>query len=75
MNRILILLLLCLPAVLIQGQSQAAAEARVQSYEEYGRVAMKKTMEKYPGAQITDYLHVGEEDKRRHFNRNVQARA
>ncbi len=63
MNRILILLLMCFSAVLVQGQTQAAAEDRVQSYEEYGRVAMKKTMEKYPGAQITDYLHVGKKTK------------
>jgi hypothetical protein len=30
-------------------------------YAKWGELAMKKTKEKYPDAQITDYLHIGRE--------------
>lgn len=33
------------------------------SYVKWGRIAMTKVQEKYPGSEITDYLHVGKEDK------------
>jgi hypothetical protein len=31
----------------------------IPSYAKWGRLAMKKTHEKYPNAQIIDYLHIG----------------
>ncbi len=30
----------------------------VPAYAKWGSMAMKRTMEKYPNAQITDYLHI-----------------
>ena len=33
----------------------------VPSYAKWGQVAMQKTKEKYPQAEITDYLHIGRE--------------
>jgi hypothetical protein len=30
-------------------------------YAKWGRIAMQKTKEKFPNAQIVDYLHVGRE--------------
>jgi hypothetical protein len=35
------------------------AEKPVPSYAKWGTLAMKKTKEKYPNAQIIDYLHIG----------------
>ncbi|MCA1053772.1 YqzG/YhdC family protein [Rossellomorea aquimaris] len=34
----------------------------VPSYAKWGRIAMQKTKERYPEAQIVDYLHIGRED-------------
>ncbi|SCC09026.1 Protein of unknown function [[Bacillus] enclensis] len=34
----------------------------IPSYAKWGRLAMKKTKERYPQAQIIDYLHIGRED-------------
>jgi hypothetical protein len=34
----------------------------VPSYAKWGRIAMQKTKERYPEAQIIDYLHIGRED-------------
>ncbi|WP_246202486.1 YqzG/YhdC family protein [Virgibacillus doumboii] len=44
-------------------QSTANAEKDIPSYAKWGRLAMKKTMEKYPDADIIDYLHKGKEVK------------
>ncbi|MFT8322152.1 MAG: DUF3889 domain-containing protein [Bacillus sp. (in: firmicutes)] len=33
------------------------------SYVKWGKIAMTKTKEKYPGSEIIDYLHVGKEQK------------
>jgi len=32
-------------------------------YAKWGNLAVQKTKEKYPDAQVGDYLHVGKEDK------------
>lgn len=42
--------------------AQVQAE-ELPSYVKWGRIAMTKVQEKYPGSEITDYLHVGKEDK------------
>ncbi|MEM5592994.1 DUF3889 domain-containing protein [Niallia circulans] len=34
------------------------------SYVKWGRIAITKTQEKYPNSEVTDYLHVGKEDKK-----------
>ncbi|WP_312094503.1 DUF3889 domain-containing protein [Niallia sp.] len=34
------------------------------SYVKWGRIAMIKAQEKYPNSEVTDYLHVGKEDKK-----------
>lgn len=48
----------------ITNQQHAVAEEQpVPSYAKWGRIAMKETMEKYPQAQIIDYLHVGKKTK------------
>jgi hypothetical protein len=39
--------------------SVVLAEKPVPSYAKWGTLAMKKTKERYPNAQIIDYLHVG----------------
>lgn len=42
---------------------QAEAEG-LPSYVKWGRIAMTKAQEKYPNSEVTDYLHVGKEDKK-----------
>lgn len=42
---------------------QALAERPEPAYAKWGRLAMKTAKEKYPSAQILDYLHVGREKK------------
>jgi len=37
------------------------AEQQAPPYAKWGQVAMKKTKEKYPQANIIDYLHIGRE--------------
>ncbi|MGR3764321.1 YqzG/YhdC family protein [Rossellomorea sp. NS-SX7] len=34
----------------------------VPSYAKWGKIAMQRTKERYPDAQIIDYLHIGRED-------------
>ncbi|XXM71080.1 DUF3889 domain-containing protein [Lysinibacillus sphaericus] len=34
----------------------------IPSYAKWGRLAMEKTKERYPQAQIIDYLHIGREE-------------
>jgi hypothetical protein len=36
-----------------------AQQKPIPPYAKWGKIAMKKTHEKYPQAQIVDYLHVG----------------
>ncbi|ASN06409.1 DUF3889 domain-containing protein [Virgibacillus necropolis] len=38
------------------------ANEEVPSYAKWGRIVMQKTKEKYPDADIVDYLHVGKEE-------------
>ena len=39
------------------------AERPTPPYAKWGKIAVEKTKEKYPDAQVVDYLHVGKEDK------------
>lgn len=39
----------------------ASAQVTTPEYAKWGRLAMQKVMEKYPYAEIIDYLHVGKE--------------
>lgn len=39
----------------------AIAQQQAPPYAKWGQVAMKKTKEKYPQANIIDYLHIGRE--------------
>lgn len=38
-----------------------SAEEIAPSYAKWGRIAMQKVMEKYPSADVIDYLHIGKE--------------
>jgi hypothetical protein len=38
-----------------------SAQKEVPPYAKWGRIAMQKVKEKYPNANIVDYLHVGRE--------------
>ncbi|MED4227262.1 YqzG/YhdC family protein [Neobacillus cucumis] len=45
---------------LLQLPHEAAAQQKpIPSYAKWGTLAMKKTKERYPNANIIDYLHVG----------------
>ncbi len=43
--------------------SANAANASPPSYAKWGQLAVKTAKEKYPRANIVDYLHIGREDK------------
>ncbi|MCA1062654.1 YqzG/YhdC family protein (plasmid) [Cytobacillus spongiae] len=38
------------------------AQQEIPSYAKWGSLAVKKTQEKYPDAEIVDYLHIGKEN-------------
>ena len=42
-------------------QKYIVAKQGAPSYAKWGRIAMKKTKEKYPQAEIIDYFHIGRE--------------
>ncbi|WP_339230874.1 DUF3889 domain-containing protein [Oceanobacillus sp. FSL K6-2867] len=42
-------------------EANAVPNEGVPSYAKWGKVAVQETKEKYPSAQIIDYLHVGKE--------------
>ena len=44
-------------------ESVIHAERPTPPYAKWGKIAVEKTKEKYPDAQVVDYLHVGREDK------------
>jgi hypothetical protein len=46
----------------LSAQNLDAIGVTVPSYAKWGRIAMQKTKERYPEAQIIDYLHIGRED-------------
>lgn len=58
-----IFLIFCMAVSASMFSVQAHAETKTQSYEEFGRAAMKKAKEEFPDAQIVDYLHVGKKRK------------
>jgi hypothetical protein len=47
----------------ISTESVVHAERPTPPYAKWGKIAVEKTKEKYPDAQVVDYLHVGREDK------------
>jgi Protein of unknown function (DUF3889) len=59
-----------LVALIPYGWQEQVSEAKylesinvtIPSYAKWGRLAMEKTKERYPQAQIIDYLHIGRED-------------
>ncbi|HWK23833.1 MAG TPA: DUF3889 domain-containing protein [Ureibacillus sp.] len=38
-----------------------SAQENIPAYAKWGRLAMQKVMEKYPTADVIDYLHIGRE--------------
>jgi hypothetical protein len=42
------------------------AQQEVPPYAKWGQIALKKTKEKYPQADIVDYLHIGKEKGTEH---------
>ena len=42
------------------------AERPTPPYAKWGNIAVEKTKEKYPDAEVVDYLHVGQEDRGNH---------
>jgi hypothetical protein len=39
------------------------AEKEIPRYAKWGKLAIRKTKEKYPNAKIMDYLHIGRDEK------------
>jgi hypothetical protein len=46
-------------SIFLQTNNDVSAEQEAPPYAKWGRVAMSKTKEKYPQAEIIDYLHIG----------------
>ncbi|WP_237582641.1 DUF3889 domain-containing protein [Pontibacillus yanchengensis] len=70
MTRILICLLLVTSIIYSpfaipssQPYQSVGAQPEVPSYAKWGRMAVKKTQEKYPNAKVKDYLHIGKSSK------------
>lgn len=47
------------PSINTEEIAYANTKLEVPSYAKWGKMAMQKTKEKYPNADIIDYLHVG----------------
>ncbi|WP_421662127.1 DUF3889 domain-containing protein [Lysinibacillus telephonicus] len=45
----------------VPADGEASAEEIAPAYAKWGRLAMQKIMEKYPRADVIDYLHIGRE--------------
>lgn len=56
-------LLISSPFMLNTNENFVHAEKDIPSYAKWGKLAMEKTKEKYPNAQIIDYLHEGRQQK------------
>lgn len=56
-------ILISSPFILNINESSAYTEETIPSYAKWGKLAMEKTKEKYPDAQIIDYLHRGRQEK------------
>ncbi|MBS4189634.1 DUF3889 domain-containing protein [Bacillus sp. FJAT-49705] len=52
-----LIMLIFIPSTLTYAQPEAP------SYAKWGQLAVKTAKEKYPKANIVDYLHIGREDK------------
>ncbi|WP_428911165.1 YqzG/YhdC family protein [Niallia sp. Krafla_26] len=48
---------------LIAYDVHAQTQTQPPPYAKWGNIAVEKTKEKYPDAQVVDYLHVGKENK------------
>jgi hypothetical protein len=46
---------------LLETNDVILAQQQAPPYAKWGQIAMKKTKEKYPQADIIDYLHIGKE--------------
>ncbi|MBD1381092.1 DUF3889 domain-containing protein [Metabacillus arenae] len=46
-------------------QVNAEITAPVPEYAKWGKLAVNKTKDKYPNAQVIDYLHIGKEENNR----------
>ncbi|WP_404459729.1 DUF3889 domain-containing protein [Sutcliffiella horikoshii] len=65
-----ITVLLCIACFLLLGYPPATSSAeatkpttqQVPSYAKWGQLAMKRTKEAYPKADIVDYLHIGRQE-------------
>ncbi|UAL47130.1 YqzG/YhdC family protein [Sutcliffiella horikoshii] len=64
-----ITVLLCIACFLLSGYQSASSAAATQpstqqvpSYAKWGQLAMKRTKEAYPKADIVDYLHIGRQE-------------
>ena len=66
MKRItLISVILCLifgVSTVIDGAMEIHAQQVTPSYAKWGSLAVRKTKERYPDADIVDYLHIGKEN-------------
>ncbi|MGD6834518.1 YqzG/YhdC family protein [Sutcliffiella halmapala] len=47
------------PSIYTEEIAYANTKLEVPPYAKWGKIAMQKTKEKYPNADIIDYLHVG----------------
>lgn len=56
-------LLLTVHATVTQIQTITPAQQIEPEYAKWGRLAVKETKQKYPDANIIDYLHIGSETK------------
>jgi Protein of unknown function (DUF3889) len=71
MKKIIFLMIICFSFISfeftvfipISTDSIVHAERPTPPYAKWGKIAVEKTKEKYPDAQVVDYLHVGREDK------------
>lgn len=45
----------------VPANDEASAQETAPAYAKWGRLAMQKIMEKYPRADVIDYLHIGQE--------------
>ncbi|WP_338471934.1 YqzG/YhdC family protein [Niallia sp. XMNu-256] len=50
----------------INAESVVYAERPTPPYAKWGNIAVQKTKERYPNAEVVDYLHVGRENKGNH---------
>ena len=71
MKKIIYLTIICISVIgfgstdfipLSNTDSVVHAERQTPAYAKWGKLIVEKTKEKYPDAQVVDFLHVGKED-------------